>query len=520
MTAPRARGPIAPGDRGAGSGQLRSGFRRSIALTALGTVVPGAGLTLTRRRRLGWVVLTIALLSLAALLFVVITSGVTRTALSVVSRPETLREISIALVVAGVLWCGSIVLTAIEARPDRLDRPRSRLLAGFTTLMVAVVATSSFKGAEYAVITRDTVVQVFGTTPTTNWAGGAHVAAGEDPWAQTPRVNILLIGSDAGKGRAGTRTDSMIVASIDTRTGHTVLVQLPRNLEKAPLAPHSPLRERYPSGAFGEPNSACAQGSHTCFLGNLWREAEMYRADHPGSYPGNDHPGRTENRATIQLITGLRIDHEVVVDLVGFEQLIDAMGGLDLTVKLSGYGAKLPIGGSVNEVTGRIEGITGYLEPGRQHLDGYRALWYARTRAADDDTFRQARQRCVVQAIVQQVNPAAMVRRYPDLARIAKDNIYTDIPAAHLPAYVDLVERVQKATLTSLALTPQVGILGADPDYARIRKLVQEAITPRPSVTSAPQPTTRQPSTPPSTTPEPTTPKPGAIPPTQPYDTC
>ena len=38
-----------------------------------------------------------------------------------------------------------------------------------------------------------------------------------DPWRDTPRVNLLLMGSDAGTGRVGTRPDSMIVASIDTQ---------------------------------------------------------------------------------------------------------------------------------------------------------------------------------------------------------------------------------------------------------------------------------------------------------------
>ena len=65
------------------------------------------------------------------------------------------------------------------------------------------------------------------------------------------------------------------------------------------------------------------------------------------------------------------------------------------------------------------------------------------------------RQRCVVQAIVQQVNPAQMVTKYPEIAKILKDNIYTDIPAQNLPAFVELVERVQKSKITSVALTPE-----------------------------------------------------------------
>jgi hypothetical protein len=50
-----------------------------------------------------------------------------------------------------------------------------------------------------------------------------------------PRLNILLLGSDAGPDRHGLRTDTMIVASVDTRTADTILLALPRNIQDAPF---------------------------------------------------------------------------------------------------------------------------------------------------------------------------------------------------------------------------------------------------------------------------------------------
>jgi anionic cell wall polymer biosynthesis LytR-Cps2A-Psr (LCP) family protein len=176
------------------------------------------------------------------------------------------------------------------------------------------------------------------------------------------------------------------------------------------------------------------------------------------------------------------------------------MGGLDINVKLSGYGTKLTIGGE-HAPDGSVFGVKGYFEPGRQHLDGYHSLWYARSRAADSDTFRQMRQRCVVQAIVQQVNPAQMVSKYPEVASILKDNIYTDIPVQNLPAFVELVERVQKSKINSVALTQKQKVYSNDPDYALIRELIQKGIappkaTPKPSSTSTSTPTkTKTPTT-------------------------
>ena len=489
MTHPHPRGPAAPPTREALRRDLRTGFRRAVGLTALGTVIPGAGLTQTRSRKVGWTLLVLAIVGLGAGAYYVLRTGLTTAALSLVARPNLLMVLAGLFIVGGILWCGSIILTAVQSRPTRLDRTRTRLLAAFTTLMVFLVAASSFKVAEYASITQSTVSQVFGDTPVKPGTG-AQVAEGEDPWADQERVNILLLGSDAGADRIGTRTDSMILASIDTKTGRTALISLPRNLLKAPLAPDSPLRAIYPSGEFGSPDSACDQGPGQCMLTNLYVDAENYAKAHPGAYPAGDAPGRVELRGAVEEITGLDVDQTVVIDLKGFSRLIDAMGGLDINVKLSGYGTKLTIGGE--HVGDRIVGVKGYFEPGRQHLDGYHSLWYARTRAADSDTYRQMRQRCVVQAIVQQVNPAQMVRKYPEVASILKENIYTDIPVQNLPAFVELVERVQRSKISSVALTAKQGVYSNNPDYELVRKLVQKGIAP-PKATPQPSTSTSKP---------------------------
>ena len=520
-TAPRPRRDDAPSGREAIRRQVRAGFRRALGLTTLGTLLPGAGLTQTRSKRLGWAVLALFLLTGVVVGYVVLRDGITNAALSLVARPSLLQGVAVGFVAIGILWCGSIILTAVQSRPTRLDRTRTRTLAALTTVLVFLVAGSTFKVAEYTFITTDTVNQVFGTTSLGNKQAGSGVnvtTEGDDPWANQPRVNILLLGSDAGADRTGIRTDSMIVASIDTKTGRTALISMPRNLLYAPLAPNSPLRARYPSGHFGAPESTCAQNSPgvtgQCMLTNLYVEAENYAKDHPGAYPAGSVPGRQEIRGAVQEILGLQMNQMVIVDLYGFQQLIDAMGGLDVNVKLSANGTRLTIGGQ-HDASGRIFGVKGYFEPGRQHLDGYHALWYARTRAADDDTHRQMRQRCVVQAIVQQVNPASMVSRYPEIAKILKQRIFTDIEAQSLPAFVQLVERVQKAKITSVALTSSQGVYSSDPDYALVRTLVQKAIAPpKPAATPSTTPSTSKPSS--TKTRTPSTPSPT----TTPYEQC
>jgi LCP family protein required for cell wall assembly len=532
-TAPRPRRDHVPSrgsggpSRGAPSGrealrrQIRAGFRRSIGLTAIGTLIPGAGLTQTRSKKLGWAILVLFLGAGAAAVYTALSQGITNTVLSLVARPSLLQGAAAGLVVVGVLWCASIILTAIQTRPSRLDRTRTRTLAALTTILVFLVAGSTYKVAEYAMITTSTVQQVFNAGAPVAAGQGAAVVEGEDPWAETPRVNILMMGSDAGVGRTGTRTDSMMVASIDTKTGRTALISLPRNLEKAPLPKDSPLRGLYPSGIYGSPVCFRQQVDQAdpCALNAIWTETDQYRESHPNAFAGaglGAVPGRDETRDVISEVLGLKIDQTVVIDLKGFAQLINAMGGLDINVKPSGYGTPLPIGGS-RDANGNLKpgSVKGYFTPGRQHLSGWQSLWYARSRAADSDTYRQARQRCVVQAIVQQVNPAAMVSKYPELAKIAKDNIYTDVPAQNLPAFVELIERVQKAKMTSVSLTKITDYSSVHPDYAAIHALVKKAIAaPKPAATPSTTPSTPKPSS--TRTSRPATPSPT----TTPYEQC
>jgi LCP family protein required for cell wall assembly len=463
--------------------EIEAGFRRAMGLTMLGTVVPGAGLTQTRHKKMGWVLIVAALGGAALLGYVVLTRGLMNTALSLVSSPSALQMVSIGLLVGGAIWAASIILTAVSSRPDRLDHPRTRTLAALTTLMVLVVAGTSYKAAEYALITKDTLLDVFPSSALKPGQGAKVDIAAKDPWAETPRVNILLLGSDAGVGRSGTRTDSMIVASIDTKTGRTALVSLPRNLMRAPIPESSPLRALYPE-SYGVPY--CQRGQNECMLNAIWAEADEYKKAHPEAYPGEASAGRYEIRQVIGEILDVKIDHTVIIDLKGFQQLIDAMGGVEVNVRGGGPDGSRPLPYGKKLRNGKY---TYTFQPGVQRLDGYHALWYARTRAADDDFYRQARQRCVVKAVVSQVNPASMLAKYADVARIAKDNIYTDIPAPNLPAFVQLIERVQKSKIVSVALTQKQGVDSMDPDFDVIRGLLRKAIAPPAPATPKPSPT-------------------------------
>jgi LCP family protein required for cell wall assembly len=457
----------------------RSRLGRFFGATALGTIIPGLGLTLTGRRRSGAALITLFVAGIAALAVLVMRNGLLRTALDLAVRPDLLVAASVTVVVTAVIWCASIIWTAQGARPGHLTRGQHWATSAFTILMCLVVLAPTAQVVRYVAIQRDVIGSLFSTGKhaAPSAAGVTHARPSGtkvDPWAGTPRVNVLLLGSDAGADRTGVRTDSMMVASIDTRTGDTVLIGVPRNLQNVPFPEHDPLHQLYPQGYNCGPE---------CLMNAVWTLAE----EHRDRFPGDSDPGLTATRDALSSALGLSIDYTTIIDLNGFRSLVDAMGGVDVNVK-----ERIPIGGHVDP-GGTISGITGWIDAGRQHLNGYRALWFARSRATTDDFSRMRRQRCMVGALVGQVNPVTMLEKYPALASVAKNNIQADISQGELPAFVELVQRMQRGSITSLALTDKNTNVG-NPDYDKIHALVQAAVaTPRPV---AKKPATPRPSTP------------------------
>lgn len=436
-----------------------SWMRRSFGLTLLGAILPGAGLTRTRYARFGWTILLLVVVSLIGLVGVVLVQGPYAAVMAVGVRPKALATAAVFLAVIGLVWLWTLVLTHRGTQHPSL-RPRQRtVLRVWTALLCLGVAAPLAVGVQYSLIQRNLVGTVFIGGGDDGRARAAPTLGVADPWAGVGRITMLLLGSDAGDDRIGIRTDSMILANIDTHTGETLLFSLPRNLQNVPFPKDNPLHKIYPRGY------TCGT---ECLLNAVWTEAENHKDLFPSSV---ESPGLTTLQGVITEITGLRIDNTTIIDLKGFESLVDAMGGVTVTVK-----ERLPVEGWVNS-QGTLSGVQEWIEPGVQHLDGYHALWFARSRLASDDWSRMRRQRCLVGKIINQVNPGLMLQKYPALARVAQDNIKTDIRVEHLPAWVTLVERMKGASIQSLTFT-HLNINPSNPDFAAIKDMVQTAVNP------------------------------------------
>jgi anionic cell wall polymer biosynthesis LytR-Cps2A-Psr (LCP) family protein len=141
------------------------------------------------------------------------------------------------------------------------------------------------------------------------------------------------------------------------------------------------------------------------------------------------------------------------------------------------------------------DGVERWIEPGVQRLDGHDALWYSRSRAGKDDFSRMRRQRCMAGALIDQADPVSLLRNYPQLAAVVKNNIDFDIPQQDLPAWVDLILRVQDGgSIRSLPFTNKV-VSPGNPDYAEIRRLVEKSLDPPAKSTASPKPSATSSST-------------------------
>jgi len=451
--------PHGSGRHTTGHGQ---GFGEVVGWTVAGSLVPGLGLLAAGRRRVGGTLVAgtvLFLLGLGVAALIVDPMAVGRRFLT---DPDRFLLVAGVLVVLVAAWAALVVVTFLTLRRDTSLTPRQQVLGvalvGAIVVSGAVPTTAVVSDAFTA---RDVLHAVF-DDPRNQLAGRqAPQAAQPDPWAQISRENVLLMGGDSGKDRQGIRPDTVIVASIDTRTGDTVLISLPRNLQRVPFPEGSQGARDYPDG-FQCINPR--EGSNTeCLLNSLWQWGD----EHAGYYPGDPHPGITATRQGVEQVTGLTIDEYVMLNLAGFQQVIDILGGLEVNVT-----ERLPVGGSVEHPV-----ASHWLEPGKQKLNGYYALWYARSRWSTTDYDRMRRQRCVIGALANQIDPVTVALRFSQVAGAMKDNLMTSIPLHELDAWVTLGERIKHGQLRSLAFTDEV-INTVHPDVEKMKALVAKALEP------------------------------------------
>ena len=428
--------------------------RRAWWLLGLNLLVPGSAQLLAGDRRLGRFAVgaTFALwvLAVAALVLLWLWRPA---ALTIATNVVVLWIAQFGLIFYAVLWLVTTLNTFALVRLVRTG-PSARVpIALFAVLSLVLTTGTAGYAALLTGVGRDALGAVF--------ADGTLVQPIDG------RYTILLLGGDAGDDRIGLRADSLTLVSIDAGSGAVTMVGIPRNLYNAPFSEGSPLWGAWPTGF------DCGDD---CLLSYLYPWAE----EHPELYPDAEAQGSTPALEAmgdaVEGVTGLPVQFTVLIDMAGFESLIDALGGVVVTVD--------------EPVTLGINGgpVVGQIAAGEQRMDGYTALWYARSRYELTDFDRMEHQRNIQEAMLRQLEPATVLTRFQAIAEASSELVRTDIPQSMLGVLSDLAALSREHPVTRLELVPPL-IDNVVPDYALIRTRVAEAVAPLPSWSPTPTPT-------------------------------
>lgn len=171
-------------------------------------------------------------------------------------------------------------------------------------------------------------------------------------------VNYLILGADTtadGESGGSARADTIILVHLPSDRRSAQFISIPRDT----WVPIPPAPDGTGGGTTAKINAAYAWGGVALMV------------------------------QTVEAFTGVRIDHAAVIDFDGFARIIDALGGIDITVETAFTSASPPYRP---------------FAAGRQHMNGTVALDYARQRKpfADGDFARMRHQREIISAVFQQ----------------------------------------------------------------------------------------------------------------------
>ncbi len=246
------------------------------------------------------------------------------------------------------------------------------------------------------------------------------------------RVNILLAGNSADDpGHNGANlTDSIMVMSVDTVHNKAFLLSIPRDLwVDVGDSGHQKINEAYVTGADND------------FSANGYPKGGM---------------GQLEQVVSDSL--GIPINYYALIDYQALRQAVDAVGGVDLTIKSSD-----PRGLYDPNIDWETKGALVKLTNGPHHLNGRQALDLARARGdaynsygfAASDFDRTKNQRDLLVALKSKVVSAGVIANPAKLSSLSDaigNNVKTDFSLSEVRRLYDLTKNIPGPDITSLSL--------------------------------------------------------------------
>jgi LCP family protein required for cell wall assembly len=309
-----------------------------------------------------------------------------------------------------------------KQRKAKRTKFKKALRAGFVSLIAATVIVGGIAGYGYL-----KARQVF--------QGGGNAAALEknvDPvklkGEGDGRINIAMFGI-GGEGHDGAfLTDTIMITSIDPVQNESALLSIPRDLWV-----------QQSSGSTSKINAVFAYA----------REAAL--AKNPNDKDAAMKAGAAASEKVISSVIGIPIHYFVVVDFSGFEQAVNTVGGIDVTVT-----EDTAVQETLWDPTTRK---TFYLnvQPGKRHLDGKTALFYSRSRhtSARGDFARADRQRQVLEAFKEKVEGAGTYANPVKVTQLLSsfgDHVRTDLTINEMSRLYDIGKNISHDKVASISL--------------------------------------------------------------------
>jgi LCP family protein required for cell wall assembly len=419
--------------------------------------------------------------------------GIKELGLFFVSSPIHLEWAEYGVYLVTLFWSVAVLIGTIFICIKAYNVKRWKKIIMMVVSIVSILGLTA--GSAWAGTTirnvRDTLLAISEPINVNPTDTPTPVIEGKPVWGDAQRINVMLLGSDQGKDRTGIRPDIIMVASINTKTGETQLFNLPRNLHGAYFPAGSPAAKANPYG-FAEEEG---------LINGVWTYAE----ENPNLFPGADNPGLEATKDIVGETLGLDINYYAVVNMQGFVDLVNTLGGVTVNVPRD-----LP------------KGKTGDLNPAvvkagqNRTLNGDDALWFVRSRADSDDYDRILRQRCMIGALTSEISGEKIATNLPSLLQNLRENFFTDIQQKDIKDWVELFDKVGDHSIQGVAFTNEV-ISPSHPNFAAIKKTVKESIessdrADTPSDSSSQSSSTSSPGSstePPTPSPEPTSPSTG-----------
>lgn len=213
-------------------------------------------------------------------------------------------------------------------------------------------------------------------------------------------ISFLMVGIDERDGDNG-RTDSMLVITINPEKKSTKIISIPRDTRTQLVDNDKTKKDR-----IDKINHAYAFG------------------------------GIEESISTVENFLNIPIDYYVEVNMEGFKDIVDAVGGIEVD----------------NKIPFKLDGV--YLAEGPQHLNGTKALAYARMRKADPrgDIGRGERQREVISKIIEKGKSLSTLTNYDEILNALEDNIKTNLTLNEIlgiqTTYKPGAEQIDKLEIT------------------------------------------------------------------------